>query len=386
MKKTATLLLLLLFPMAGFSQVELDYSATPKAQATGMSIKGLSPESAQFLSLCRQADTLKNRSAQKAAQGQLRELYGVQHGKISAIVELAEGYNPQELRAYGVSVGSEAGGIFTVRIPVKRFAELAESGICKTIDVGCKMTTMMDNVRENLGIDRIHLGLNLPQGFDGSGVVVGVIDLGFQYCHPSFYDSTGTILRVKRAWNQLDSTGTAPAGYDYGSEYTTESQMMAVFTDDSTQTHGTHVAGIAAGCGAPSGDGTKYKGIAPGADLVFVSTTLSDPTILDAIQYIYNYAHSVGKPCVINMSFGDDTGPHDGTSACDRFLTEFVAAHPDSIAFVCAAGNSGNNKIHLTKQFSPSDTLMVTELEKQISSFPPYTLGARISHSFTTHP
>jgi len=37
----------------------------------------------------------------------------------------------------------------------------------------------MDNVRENLGIDRIHLGLNLPQGFDGSGVVVGVIDLGF---------------------------------------------------------------------------------------------------------------------------------------------------------------------------------------------------------------
>jgi subtilisin family serine protease len=144
--------------------------------------------------------------------------------------------------------------------------------------------------------------------------------------------------------------------------------MMAVFTDDSTQTHGTHVAGIAAGCGAPSGDGTKYKGIAPGADLVFVSTTLSDPTILDAIQYIYNYAHSVGKPCVINMSFGDDTGPHDGTSACDRFLTEFVASHPDSIAFVCAAGNSGNNKIHLTKQFSPSDTLMVTELEKQISS------------------
>ena len=227
MKKTATLLLLLLFPMAGFSQVELDYSATPKAQATGMSIKGLSPESAQFLSLCRQADTLKNRSAQKAAQGQLRELYGVQHGKISAIVELAEGYNPQELRAYGVSVGSEAGGIFTVRIPVKRFAELAESGICKTIDVGCKMTTMMDNVRENLGIDRIHLGLNLPQGFDGSGVVVGVIDLGFQYCHPSFYDSTGTILRVKRAWNQLDSTGTAPAGYDYGSEYTTESWLAS---------------------------------------------------------------------------------------------------------------------------------------------------------------
>ena len=368
MKKTVTLLFLLLFSMAGFSQVELDYSATPKAQATGVSIKGLSPESAQFLSLCRQADTLKNRSARKAAQAQLRERYGVQRGKVSAIVELAEGHNPQELRAYGVSVNSSAGNILTVRIPVKRFAELAESGICKTIDVGRKMTTMMDNVRENLGIDRIHLGLNLPQGFDGSGVVVGVIDIGFQYCHPSFYDSTGTILRVKRVWNQKDSVGTAPAGYDYGSEYTTEAQMMAVFTDDSAQAHGTHVAGTAAGCGAPSGDGTKYKGIAPGADLVFVPTQLTVATILDAIQYIYNYAHSVGKPCVINMSFGSLDGPHDGTSAEERYVASFVQQHPDSLALVCSAGNNGNNNVHISKQFTTNDTMLTTQLSKETLS------------------
>ncbi|MBQ5992984.1 MAG: hypothetical protein IJL57_01435 [Bacteroidales bacterium] len=48
MKRTVTLLLL--FSTAGFSQVELDYSASPpKAQAKGMCIKGLTPESAQFL-------------------------------------------------------------------------------------------------------------------------------------------------------------------------------------------------------------------------------------------------------------------------------------------------------------------------------------------------
>jgi len=46
MKRTAILSILLLFSVAGFSQVELDYSATPKAQAIGMNIKGLSPESA----------------------------------------------------------------------------------------------------------------------------------------------------------------------------------------------------------------------------------------------------------------------------------------------------------------------------------------------------
>lgn len=366
MKRTATILILLLFSMTAFSQVELDYLATPKAQAKGMSIKGLSPESAQLLSLYRQADTMKSCSARKAIQARLREQYGIQRGKVSAIVELAEGHNPQELKAYGVSVGSEVGGILTVRIPVKHFAELAESGICKSIDVGRKMTTMMDNVRGNLGIDDIHAGLNLPQGYDGSGVVVGVLDIGMQFCHPSFYDTTGTELRVKRVWNQKDTLGTAPSGYDYGSEYTTEAQMMAAFTDDSTQTHGTHTTGIAAGCGAPSGNGTAYRGIAPGADIVLVPCILTGPSILDGINYVYNYAHSVGKPCVINMSFGSIDGPHDGTDSYDRFLTAFVQQHPDSIALVCSAGNDGSNKVHIGKQFMAGDNRLTTRLSKGI--------------------
>ena len=49
-------------------------------------------------------------------------------------------------------MNSSAGGILTVMISVNRFAELAESGICKIIDVGRKMTAMMDNVRGSLGI------------------------------------------------------------------------------------------------------------------------------------------------------------------------------------------------------------------------------------------
>lgn len=57
---------------------------------------------------------------------------------------------------------------------------------------------MMDMARNNLGIDMIHAGLHLPQGYDGSGVVVGIIDGGFEYTHPAFYDTTGQVHRVKR--------------------------------------------------------------------------------------------------------------------------------------------------------------------------------------------
>ena len=111
MKKYLCLFLLLIMAVLGFSQVELDYTVTPKAQATGVSIKGLSPESAQFLSLCRQVDSLKIRSDRKAVQAQMRERYSMRRGKVSAFVELAEGHTPQELKALGVSTGSSMGGI-----------------------------------------------------------------------------------------------------------------------------------------------------------------------------------------------------------------------------------------------------------------------------------
>lgn len=61
----------------------------------------------------------------------------------------------------------------------------------------------------------------------------------------------------------------------------------------------THVTGIAAG----AYKGNEYYGIAPDADLVLVSYNVSDnsssnTSITDGIKYIYDYAESVGKPCV----------------------------------------------------------------------------------------
>lgn len=362
MKKLVVSLFLFSIAIVGFSQVKLDYTAKPKAEAKGFSAKGLSAASAQFLYQLKQVEATADRSAKASAYAKLQREYDLVQGKVSAIIELASGMRSQDLDAYGVTVVSASGNMVTARIPVDRFAELASSGICATIDIGEKQHLMMDNVRTNLGIDQIHAGMNLPQGFDGSGVVVGVIDIGFEYCHPSFYDATGNVLRVKKVWNQKDSTGTAPSGYSYGSEYTTESQMLAAATDDTAQLHGTHVAGIAAGCGAPSGDGTAYKGIAPGADLVLVPVILESANIIDAIQYVHSYAQSVGKPCVINMSFGDILGSHDGTGADDRFVTSFVSQHPDSLVLVASAGNSGSDQVHLMKQFSPLDSLLVTRV------------------------
>ena len=142
----------------------------------------------------------------------------------------------------------------------------------------------------------------------GKDVVVGIIDNGFEYGHPNFYNKDHTAYRVKRVWDQNVDTGTPPTGFSYGVEYINQDSILKVAYDLPDASHGTHVAGIAAG--ADRTNGNTYYGIAGDADIVLVSYLSDDTDIANGIKYIYDYATSVGKPCVINLSLGSYMGPH----------------------------------------------------------------------------
>ena len=71
MKRTVVLLVLLVIVSAGFSQVKLDYTAKPKAEAKGFSAKGLSASSARFLYQLKQAEATADRSAKATAYAKL---------------------------------------------------------------------------------------------------------------------------------------------------------------------------------------------------------------------------------------------------------------------------------------------------------------------------
>ena len=292
---------------------------------------------------------------------QVAEQYGLVYvnggANVTAFAELSG--DEKALADYGVHVQSRVGGMLTVCIPLNNYVAFAQSGLCSWLNVGSKPQQKLENARAELGIDNIYSGVDLPHGYDGTGVVVGIIDGGFQYGHPAFYDSTGTTLRIKRAWIQGDTIGTAPAGYSYGRELATESEILAAQTDNPSGFHGTHVAGIAAGCGGPDSIGRRYRGMAPNADIVMVSMA-SLPGIYDGIAYIRAYAASVGKPCVVNMSLGTHTGPHDGTSSLDRMMDGLHAQYPEGFLVVGSAGNEGSNKLHLYKAFTTADTMTST--------------------------
>lgn len=206
-------------------------------------------------------------------------------------------------------------------------------------------------------VDSVWAGEGLPQGFTGEGVIIGLTDWGFDYSHPVFYDSDMIHYRVLRAWDQFKTSGPAPAGYNYGTEYVGAEDLLNAKCDTINfydyAYHGTHCASIAGGAGA----GTDYKGVAPDAEFLFVTLDLTDQAVIDAWNWMYNVAQAEGKRLVISMSWGvymlDNM---DGTGALAQEVQRLTNL---GVVFVTSAGNNGDVNFHLKYDFNqnPGDTM-----------------------------
>ena len=285
---------------------------------------------------------------------------------LSAFIQVEPSFSEDALLPLGVHIGTKAGSVWTAQIPPSSLEAVTQLSGIRYIQLDEPVMPLLDSARRVTRVDSIHSGLGLPQAFNGQGVVMGIIDAGFDYSHPTLFDTTGTGYRVRRVWEQ-QVVGAPPTGYAYGRELTDSSAMWAAGTDLSIS-HGAHVAGIAAGSGAGGPGGSAlFRGVAYKSDLVLVGITPSPQNwtstgmtdIIDGMAYVFNYAASVGKPAVVNLSWGCTIGPHDGLSlfsqACDALTG------PGKI-FCLSAGNNGSNNIHLQKTFSATDTLVRTAI------------------------
>lgn len=265
----------------------------------------------------------------------------------------------EKLRAEGVQIGTVAAGIATARIPLSQIAHVAQRPEVKYLEVAAPVRTKMDKARAAANVDAVQSGTGLELPYGGKDVVVGIIDNGFEYGHVNFWTADRTALRVKRVWNQTSTlVGTHPANFSYGVEYNTQEAILAAERDTTTSTHATHVAGVAAGSTTSADGSTNLAGAAPEADLVLVSLdeermgTDYTALIIDGIKYIYDYAESVGKPAVVNISLGTHWGPHDGTSAFDQMAD---ALQGKGRLLVGSVGNEGADAFHLSKKFSSTE-------------------------------
>jgi subtilisin family serine protease len=211
-----------------------------------------------------------------------------------------------------------------------------------------KLLPLNDVMTVHNNIDSAYFGVwPLDQGYDGTGVIIGIIDAPFDYKHGDFTDALGN-TRIKYLWDQT-TEGIHPASFPYGNECDSTQLAEGTCMHEDVEgyySHGTGVAGTAAGSGNASGN---YRGAAPNADLIFVSLDFGSEFLsntVDAIAYIFEKADAMGKPCVINTSFGSYAGSHDGKDITSQAIAELLNEKPGRV-LVAAAGNAGNQKLHL---------------------------------------
>lgn len=151
--------------------------------------------------------------------------------------------------------------------------------------------------------------------------------------------------------------GKAPEGFSLGTEYTEEEidealhssvlERYRLIPSRDLTGHGTAVAGIAAG---RSADGL-YTGAAPEAELIIVKLGLPreegfprTTEIMRGVTYALRKARQLNMPLVINLSFGNSYGSHDGSSLLERFLDN--ASEIGRTVICVGSGNEGAARGH----------------------------------------
>lgn len=255
---------------------------------------------------------------------------------IHAIVRLCDEADLDRLAAdYGVAFNVVTGNLATAVIPMRSLVAFAEDADVENVDAGNTVRAMTDLAREYSQVDALHGGLpDFPRSFTGKGVLIGVIDTGFDFMHPAFRDAEGN-SRIVHVWDQSGRNGNTPS-MGYGVVFDTPELIRSAAHDVSRDTHGTHVAAIA----ASSAD--VYKGMAPESDIVVVATDKSESGIIDALAYLLDYAEKEKKPIAINLSMGTVIGFKDGTDPIASMIDELLDKSGKKCLMAIAAGNEGH--------------------------------------------
>lgn len=258
---------------------------------------------------------------------------------------------------------SSAGDIASVRLSLNAIAELIKKSYVSQIGSDLyNFKTMNDTMRMLAYVDEVHAGLSpLTQSYKGNGVLIGMIDSGIDVDHPDFKDSTGQ-TRVKWLWDMnLPNAANTPQPFGYGQEWSAaqiDSGLSSAHTGEDQFGHGTYTAGIAAGNGSAVG---RFTGVAPESDLIVVGFNFSAfdtvSRMAHAVDYIFNKAQQLGKPCVINASLGDYFGSHDGLDLQSQYISNLLNQQNGRV-FVQACGDIGvNYPFHVGRNSVAGDTV-----------------------------
>lgn len=353
------------------------YAITLAAAGAALSLGAQSKFDLPAAMLVNEAETNSAARAQSRAGAEIVTVN--QHGDPTqqrlVIVTLDETLSAADLIAAGYDAEQTESKYVLVRLTPAQMQEVAALDGVKQISLGYEAEPLLNVARPTAGVDAIHNGtdgLN-GQSFTGKGVITGLMDTGIDINHVNFLNSDNK-PRTKALWTIQSASGVITS-------YTTESDIQNFETDNQDQSHATHVLGIMAGSfnGKPvnregkvayiNENGTvatkstipvPYYGVAKDAEPAVCIGTLENNNIQLAVKQISEYAKSQGKPAVMNLSLGNNRGPHDGTDASSKKLAEYGK----DMLICISAGNEGQYNISLRKEFTASDNSVKTFISK----------------------
>ncbi len=280
---------------------------------------------------------------------------------INGLIKLNDKINPKilsELENMGIIIKSKFSTILSVTIPLNNLYSSLINEKIKQFEIFSNDAPDLLRSRKEAGVDSLNAGFDNIPALSGKNVVVGVIDWGFDFTHPNFWNKDYTKSRINKAWDQYKYNadfGYKP-DYGYGVVYDNQEALVGAIADTAGEhgilSHGSHTAGIAGGSGIDSAL-QHTKGVAHNSDLIMITRESGPAAFADAVDFISKHADSVGKPFVINMSFGGHNGPHDGSSLQNQIIDE---ASGEGKIFIGSAGNNGNDNCHL-QHILNNDTL-----------------------------
>ncbi len=279
-----------------------------------------------------------------------RRTAGIVDDKLCVFIRFSSGDAGQLLSQHGCQKVTQIDDIYIANVPIDQLAPLAACDAVERIETNTSGRLMLDVTPQWVGNKPVYSGLELPQGYDGTGVLMGIVDCGFDLTHPTLYSTDGSRYRLKAVVDDYQVEGeTLGKVTPLGREYLTQEEILAKkHTNDVHNNHGTHCIGIAAGSGLGSG----YRGIAYGADIIAISSknaaeenTANSADQVARMKHIFDYATEQNMPCVITYSIGFADLPGDSKLFAEC-LKKMVG--PGRI-LVAAAGNENMSHVYIQK-------------------------------------
>ncbi|MGL4740487.1 MAG: S8 family serine peptidase, partial [Sarcina sp.] len=202
----------------------------------------------------------------------------------------------------------------------------------------------------------------------GKGTLIGFIDTGIDYTHPSFRNKDGT-TRVKYIYDL------------YNKKVYNETQINLAIKNENPLTivptqdyigHGTAVASVAAG----GGEDRNYYGAAYEASIIMVkitsdgvlNSTLSTQ-VMRGLKFLIDKSNELKMPLIVNISLSSNDGAHNGTTLIEKYISEY--SQIQRVGVVVAAGNEGGASHHYSADVNDDKDIFINVAagEKKIIIF-----------------